>query len=262
MWDAHCHLADPRLVTKLEASIERARARGVTAWIQGGISPEDWARQDELAARWGTEAVIRSYGLHPYWADKASERELDQALQFLEARLAPGIALGELGLDHGPKHGRTDESFERQTRAFEAQLGLARKSPRPLVLHVVRAHGRALEILRTYGPFPQGGLVHYFSGSLEVAEQYMKLGFMISVGGIANHEGFEQIKKALPRLPLERVVVETDAPDHGCELDSLPSVAEGLAPYWGLTAGELLERSTANLKRVFYDHPDVPSRVL
>lgn len=253
-WDAHCHLADPRLAARLEASVARARSLGLEVWVQGGVSPEDWDRQDALAARLGPASVRRAYGLHPGWVDEATDEAADEALARLEQRLATAdasIALGELGLDRGPRHGLTPEAIIRQERAFAAQLELARRNPRPLVLHVVRAHGRALEILGTYGPYPRGGLVHYFSGSAEVALQYIRLGFMISVGGIAQHEGFTQVKEALSRLPLEWIAVETDAPDHGCELDSLPAIAEGLAPYWGLTAGELLEKSTANLKRVF-----------
>lgn len=241
--------------------LARARKAGVGRWIQGGVDPEDWDRQEALSKRYGN-AIVPAFGLHPWWVASHSDDELAKGLKALEKRLPAAAALGELGLDTHPKHCPPD-SIARQERAFESQLDLVKRVPKPLILHIVSAHGEALEILSRHHPFPSGGLVHSFGGSREVAKAYVDLGFHISLGGSVTRKGFQNLKKAIGSLPLDRLVLETDAPDQTPELPGVdakglnePShllgIAEAVAQLRSADRDELLDQSTANLKRLFH----------
>ncbi len=259
--DAHCHLADLRVAAHLDRQIAQAREAGIGRWIQGGIDPEDWDRQEALVSRFG-DAIVPAFGLHPWWVASHSTEEIDQGLAALETRLPRASALGELGLDALPRHA-SPESMGRQRRAFELQLELSQRQPKPLILHIVRAHGEALEILSRYQPFPEGGLVHSFGASREVAEAYLDLGFHLSLGGSVTREGFQNLKKAVGSLPLDRLVIETDSPDQTPhlpgvaatglnELRHLLGIAEAVARLRGIERDDLLEQSSKNLKRLFH----------
>jgi len=195
--DAHCHLAAPEFSADLPQVLERARQSGVEAWIQGGVDPEDWTRQAELYGQLG-EAFVPVYGLHPWWVASHSEAEIEIALEKLASILPEAKGIGELGLDFGVKHGETASRL-RQQAAFERQLELARSTGKPMVLHLVRSHPEALQILDRHGPFPQGGIVHSFSGSRAAGDAYLALGLTLSVGGGGNTRGFSKFKKS-PRM--------------------------------------------------------------
>ncbi|MEM9493343.1 MAG: TatD family hydrolase, partial [Myxococcota bacterium] len=226
------------------------------AWIQGGVGPDDWLRQLDLRARLG-DAVRLAFGVHPWWAAAASDDELDRALDQLAGELGRADALGELGLDRHPRWRKRDGALARQTRALTAQLELARRVPRPLVLHVVRAHDPVLAELERHAPFPRGGLVHAFTGRLHHARRYIELGFHLSLGGALAAR--PERARELAEIPADRVVIETDAPDQAPrawqveynEPAYLLRIAAVLAPVWGLSAADLLDRSHAAVEALF-----------
>jgi TatD DNase family protein len=263
--DGHCHLADPRLAGKLDDVLAASREAGVDAWVQGGVSPEDWDRQlalkRKLAASAGSSAkhgkgpLLTSFGLHPWWVAQAAPEDVEAGLQTLARRLPEADALGELGLDLTEKHAA---SLALQSRAFREQLGLAKSAGKPLVLHIVRAHTQAIEILTEFQPFPAGGLVHSFSASRETAKVYVGMGFLLSISGVITRPGFQTLKRALTGLPSESLVLETDSPDQPLEGSSglntparLLDVARAVAALRNQAPEELLEASTGNLKRLF-----------
>ncbi len=258
--DGHCHLADPRFSTRLDAQLEEARRLGIHGWVQGGVDPADWDRQVGLKDRLGP-AVVLAFGLHPWWVANQEAAEVEAAFRQLESRLPVASALGELGLDLHPRHCPKD-SLARQSWALEHQLELVKRIPKPLILHVVSAHGEALEILSRHHPFPRGGLVHSFGGSAEVAKAYLDLGFHLSIGGSVTREGSQKLKKAVVSVPLDRLVLETDAPDQTPELPGvdrgslneprhLIGIAQTVARLREMNPEALLDRSTENLKRLF-----------
>ncbi|MBM4302800.1 MAG: TatD family deoxyribonuclease [Deltaproteobacteria bacterium] len=256
--DAHCHLASKRFTHTLAAVIERSLRAGVTGWVQGGIEPSDWNRQKLLQIQYG-KRFLTSFGLHPWWVASATAESLDSAMKVLETLLPHADAHGELGLDFGQEH---DKNRLQQISAFRSQLGLAKQHRKPLILHIVRAHSEALEILKALAPFPKGGIVHSFTGSLEIAQEYCKLGLLISIGGSVTHKGYFALKKAIPFLSLPQLVVETDSPDQlpnliGVDPQSpnepkyLLEIAKVLGELKGVTAEEVLNQSTDNLKKLF-----------
>src|SRR3954471_10138132 len=137
--DGHCHLSDPRLEDRLERVIADSRKAGVEAWVQGGVSPEDWDRQLNLRDRLGSGQVLISFGLHPWWVTRASGEELKDGMAALRSRLAGADAAGEMGLDFSEKN-RGSEKADIQADAFRGQLQLAQQAKKPLILHVVKAH--------------------------------------------------------------------------------------------------------------------------
>ncbi len=255
MWtDAHCHLADPRLYDDARAVVARSRAAGVDAWVQGGVSPEDWDRQRRLRD-WVGAGFFPAFGLHPWWVAEKTDAEVDSALEQLAALMAETPFLGETGLDSGARAGGA-VYLERQRRSFVRHVELAREHEKPLVLHVVREHAEAARILAAHGPLPAGGIVHAFSGDENAARAYVGLGLHISVNAGVARESFRKLRRALPTLPRDRLLVETDAPDgalagHVAEPATLPAVATALGRVLGDAPAEaLLAASTQAIRKL------------
>ncbi len=253
--DAHCHLADPRFDRDREEVVARSRRAGVTAWVQGGVGPEDWTWQDKIAETLG-DGLLRCFGLHPWWVAERAPEEINAGLKTLGERLDSARAIGEAGLDKG-KRGRWEHSAKRQMNALLSQAQLAHLFGKPLVLHVVGAHAEALEILEKIGKFPAGGLVHSFNGSALQAQRYAALGFLLSFGFSLAEPGDGGGKGALAAAAADRVALETDSPDRAPERGSrnepsrLLEVADAAAAIRGETRKGLLDLSRDNLKRLF-----------
>lgn len=254
MWiDAHSHLADLRYSDlELKSVLNRSRLQGVHLWIQGGVSPEDWQRQLYLAQ--GVDSgVIPCFGLHPEWVARHSPEEVQEALSFLQSMIHQSVGLGELGLDFRTQY--VDQE-ERQIWAFEQQLKLAQTVKKPLVIHCVQAHGKLLELLKMHGPFPSGGVIHSMSGSLEVAQEYVKLGLLISVSGAVLQSRSEKLKRVIKALPAEVLVIETDSPDQAIDSSlnepaNLIRIAQAVGAIKDIAWEKLLDESTERLRRLF-----------
>jgi TatD DNase family protein len=266
--DAHCHLADPRLDPEREEVIRRARQAGITRFIQGGVGPDDWQRQLDIGDRHRKEAEIHPvFGLHPVWVAMHTDEECQSAFEELRGRASQMRALGELGLDHRTRVDGRELPVghaERQARWFRRQLELRECSSLPRVLHIVRAHGESLRILREGPSSPAGGIVHAFNGDWSVAKQYLDLGFSLSFGGrLAQPGTFEKLRRTVINTPPERLVFESDCPDQSPpgfegrlnEPVSILEVAQAAARHRGEPAELLLERSRENLERIFRLEP-------
>ena len=259
--DAHCHLADPRFDAIRDSALKKSQSLGITSWIQGGVDPADWARQLALKKIWG-EAVITSFGLHPWWVVANSRVAIDQAYLELEKQATHASAIGELGLDSSrrlpPAHSEVTDPLSHQIYAFRLQLKLAVRLQKPLVLHILHEHETALKILEKEAISKLSGIVHSYSGSLEQAQRYIALGLTISVSGGVTQKGFPSLKKAVKVLPQGSFVVETDSPDQspaGAGQLNEPSELIGIAKAVGEIRGEsfesVLDQSALQLRRIF-----------
>ncbi len=251
--DAHCHLADPRLDGQREALLARAHAARIGFFIQGGVDPGDWARQRELAdKRW-----LACFGIHPWFVAQSTSEALEKALALLPRFLPEAFALGELGLDFHPRF--SPDTHQTQIRYFGRQLEMALAWEKPLILHLVRSHGEALSLLKPLRGSGLRGLVHGFTGGYEVAREYLDLGLLISVGGALTRKGYRKLKQAVSRIPLEQLVIESDAPDmmpHGRsgpfnEPSFLWDTARAVAEIKGRSAETVLALARQNLGRHF-----------
>jgi TatD DNase family protein len=251
--DAHAHLDDPRL-PEAAAVLERARRAGVRHVVMAGTDPAGWAAQRALAQ--GREDVTTVFGLHPWFVRSRAEtsRALEQLESCLDGAECPG-AIGETGLDRSPRH---EGSVPLQRESFRLHLELAARVELPVVLHIVAAHGLALEVLREVD-LPAGGMVHAFSGSPEVARDYQRLGLHLSVGGRVCTPQARKLHEAVQAMDGSRLLVETDAPDalpagaSGTvnEPANLPLIVERVAALRGEGFAEVAAQTDANTRRLF-----------
>ncbi len=258
--DAHCHLADQRLAADIEQVIEHSRHQGVTSWVQGGVGPRDWERQQKLRKRFG-KSVLPSFGLHPWWVTNHSEAEIDSALhqlhQLLPSRSSHAVAIGEIGLDLHPKRLRHPNAFTKQLRAFEAELRLAKQVRLPVIIHSVRSDHHILDALTRLGPFPNGGLIHSFSGTVSHGLAFIERGFHLSLSG-AQLSSAKRLR-SYAELPIDQIVIETDAPDQlprgwGGGLNepaNLLRIANAWANTWQTTGAMLLDNGRIILEALF-----------
>lgn len=256
--DGHCHLADPRWAdenVEIEDVIRSAQASGIDAFIQGGVSPEDWAKQLELQSRF-TGKIHCTFGLHPWWVAGHSRAECETAFEKL-VRMEGSVGVGELGLDLSDR--APAKNLEHQLEWMERQLDFSVSRKLPVVLHIVRAHEQALQLLEKRRP-SFGGLVHSFSAGPEEAKRYFDLGLTLSVSGVIARAGYQNLKKAVTTLPLEAWVFESDAPDQPSPRfagghnrpQAILEVAREIARIRGdFSAEELLDSSRDRLKKIF-----------
>lgn len=234
----------------------RARAMGLVQSLQGGVGPEDWERQKQIAAQYPGE-VLLCFGLHPYWINDHAEDECEIALDLLAKEIKHASALGETGLDLRPQY---EESRNRQVDFFEKQLELADIASKPVVLHLVRASDEALQIFDLFSVPKRGGLVHSFNGSAPQAEAYLMRGLHISVGGPLCRPDNLRLKQAVQIVPLEKLLIETDSPDQPPpshqnkgemnEPVTLFEVAAEVAKIKKISSEEVLDRSSSNLRKL------------
>jgi TatD DNase family protein len=201
--DTHCHLDLEPLFTNLAAVTADARVAGVTQFVVPGVHPDGWERMAGMAQM--SETVFPAFGIHPMHAACADEDTLARL-----AGLSSGnvVALGEIGLD--PSYA---VSMERQERSFREQLRLAVSRGLPVLVHCRKAFQRTLRILQEEGAHHAGGIMHAYSGSPEMAREFIRLGFAISISGMVTRDRAVRLHGLVYALPLECLVLETDAPD-------------------------------------------------
>jgi TatD DNase family protein len=247
--DTHCHLDVAAFDPDRAAVLERARAGGVAGIVVPGIEARGW---DNLAVVCATAPdLFPAFGLHPVFSATHSTADLS----LLEARLAAqrSVAVGEIGLDFYIK----DADRARQQALFEAQLVMARTAGLPVILHVRKAHDPVLSTLKRIRV--TGGTAHAFNGSLQQARQYIELGFRLGFGGMLTYERSVKLRALAQALPLEAIVLETDAPDmvgaqHRGERNSpeyLPDCLAALAALRDEAPATIAARTTANAREVF-----------
>ncbi len=261
--DSHCHLAEPRLEGQLAQFIQESKSKGIRYFIQGGIGPEDWQRQQDLSNIY--PEVIPCFGLHPYWVADHTEAECEAALDILCKKLSKSVALGETGLDFRPHICKGSEA--RQIEIFENQIQIANHTGKALVLHLVQAHDKALQIFDMQGIPRNGAMVHAFNGSLPQAEEFLKLGFFLSIGGALLKDSNQRLEQAVAGIPLENILVESDSPDQSPpsrqgQLNhptTILEVAEKIAILKKVSAKEVLDMSRQNLEKLFQWKATTPS---
>lgn len=203
--DTHCHLDAAEFGGDVHDVRGRAAAAGVVHCVLPAVAPANFDAVRTLAHRHGDSYAL---GIHPLCTPGADERDL----QRLEAALAAHaddprlVAVGEIGLDHFVPG--LDPA--RQEYFYQAQLELAARFGLPVLLHVRRSADRLLKHLRPRGV---GGIAHAFNGSAQQAAEFVRLGFRLGFGGAATFERALQIRRLAADLPLDALVLETDAPD-------------------------------------------------
>lgn len=201
--DTHCHLDVDDFDADRAAVLARSRAAGVTRIVVPAVLARDWDHLLDLCRR--ESGLYPALGLHPVYLDQHSDADV-AALAARVAREKP-LAIGEIGLDYFVEQ----PDRQRQQALFEAQLHVARDADLPVVLHVRKAHDQVLATLKRIRVC--GGIAHAYNGSLVQAQQYIELGFKLGFGGMLTYERSNKLRRLARELPLDALVLETDAPD-------------------------------------------------
>lgn len=205
LFDAHVHLQEPRLADRLADTLAGAAKAGVTRMLCCGLQESDWPRVSQIA-RAHPDTVLPAFGLHPGECASRTGGWLETLRGVLLDH--PGAALGEAGLDRPAESGNAEE----QEAVFQTQLLLARELRRPLVIHNRRATDRLLALLDAAGPFPDGLLLHSFGGPPELIARFLPLNAWFSFSASATWPTARRVRNALRAVPLDRLLLETDAP--------------------------------------------------
>lgn len=205
MIDTHCHL-DLSIFDRDRVNVlQTAFDMGITDIILPSISYNNWSAIKQLTTLASPINLHASYGLHPMFIKQHQESDIDSLKGWLE--IETSIAVGECGLDFFIK----DHDKERQLAFFEAQVRLACEFELPLIIHARKSLDLILKIIRKYAV--SYGAIHSFSGSEQQARQLIDLGFYLGFGGPVTYPRAKKLRRLVSQLPLERLLLETDAPD-------------------------------------------------
>lgn len=203
-YDAHNHLQDERFGGRQAELMEICRGAGIVRMVVCGSCEADWAAVLELAR--AHSEVLPSFGYHPWYVHQRTPRWQEELTRFLDA--APA-AVGEIGLDRW----KPGLAYEGQEEVFVAQLRLAAERNLPVSIHCLQAWGRLFDLLRS-GPRPERGfLLHSYGGPRELVQPLAELGAYFSLPGYFAHERRQRRREVFRHVPVERLLIETDAPD-------------------------------------------------
>jgi TatD DNase family protein len=251
--DSHCHLDFQDFREDFTDTLARARNAGIVSMVSVGSGGDIQTAQRAVALADQEPDIFAAIGFHPH--DAAKMTEDDWSLLDTLARETRVVGIGETGLDyfyhHSPKH--------TQAEVFRRFLKLASSVNKPVICHVRDAQVDAASILHD-GPLPDlGGVIHCFSGTTEDARRYLDLGLYLSFSGVITFKKADEIRKAAAYAPLDRILIETDAPylapiPHRGKRNEpafLPKTLEALAGVRGIPLGHAAEVTTANAFRLF-----------
>lgn len=250
--DSHCHLNYKGLIEDQQAVIERARASGVTGFLNISTRQREWA--DIVATAEREPDVWASIGIHPHEAD--AHADLGAAALLTAAEHPRVIAIGETGLDYFYDH--SDRAVQRAL--FRVHIGVARETGLPLIVHTRDAEADTAAIIAEEmgkGAFP--ALIHCFTASADFARAMLELGLTISLSGIVTFKNAKDLQDIAQSLPDDRLLVETDAPflapvphrGRICEPAYVADTARFVAGLRDTTAEALGEQTTSNFFKLF-----------
>jgi TatD DNase family protein len=254
--DSHCHLDFPELRADLAGVLSRMGENGVTHALTISTTLETWPAVREVASAGAN--LWCSAGVHPDERRDGREATLEELLTM--ARDDKVVAIGETGLDYFRVEGDTEWQRER----FRTHIRAARACAKPLVIHTRSAAEDTIRIMREEGAEEAGGVMHCFTETWEVAEAALALGFHISFSGIVTFKNAVPLKEVARRVPLERMLVETDSPylapvPHRGKPNQpafVRHVAEEVARLRGIALEDVARATTENFFRLFrHAHP-------
>lgn len=250
IFDSHAHYDDQAFDSDRDSLLAAMPSLGVGHIINAGASLESSQKSLELSARY--PYIYAACGVHPELADSIPEDYLQQLEDMcLSSRKVK--AVGEIGLDY---HYEDMAPKETQRRIFAEQIELANRLRLPVIVHDREAHGDTMDLLRRYRP---AGVVHCFSGSVEMMREVLGLGMYIGLGGVVTFKNARVPVEVAKAVPLDRLVLETDAPymspvpfrGKRCDSSMIRYTGEKIAQLKGISLDELFSITEANAARLF-----------
>ena len=251
IFDTHAHYDDEAFNEDRKELLASMKASGIDHIVNIGANMASSKTSLELAHEY--DFIYAAVGVHPSDTEELTAEKIEE-LRTL-SRDPKCVAIGEIGLDYywpEPAH-------ELQKKWFRRQIQLAKEEKLPVVIHSRDAAADTLSILKEEDGGANGGVVHCFSYSAEVAEQCVKMGFYIGVGGVLTFKNGRKLKETVDVLPMEKIIIETDCPylaptPHRGERNSslyLPLVVDEIAAIKGITPEEVIRITEENAKRMY-----------
>jgi TatD DNase family protein len=267
--DTHCHLDASEFDNDRDQVLQEAIAAGIGMIVIPAVAPFNFEPVQALSNR--NANCCYALGIHPLYIQNAYPSDIE-ALNQRVARLLQEddklVAIGEIGLDYFVYSREAEKQRELQEYFFSEQLKIAREYDLPVILHVRRAVDDVLKHLRRIRV--SGGIAHAFNGSAQQAEEFIKLGFKLGFGGAMTYPRALKIRELAKNLPLEAIVLETDAPDIPPEWlgskgrnspKELLQIAQNLALIRGIPLSQLLEITNKNSMEILPKMADLYTRL-
>jgi TatD DNase family protein len=255
--DSHCHLDFPDLAGRVDDALALMRENGVTHALCVSVTLQEFPQVRALAERY--PQLYASVGVHPDYDNVPQVTEQELVALASHPRV---VAIGETGLDHY----RIKGGAEWQRERFRTHIRAARSSGKPLIIHMRDAAEDTLRIMREEGAPEVGGVMHCFTGTWDVAQAAMDLGFWISFSGIVTFKNATALREVAKKVPLERMLIETDSPflapvpyrGKTNEPGLVRYVAEEIGRLRGLSLDEVASATSKNFFSLF--KIDAPQR--
>lgn len=248
IFDTHAHYDDSRFDEDRDELITSLKDKGVSQIVNCGCDLKSSLTTVALSEKF--DFIYAAVGIHAHEAEEATESDLKEIEKLYEKEKI--VAVGEIGLDYhydfSPR--------EIQLEIFDRQLALANKLDLPVIVHDREAHEDTMKLLTKYKP---KGVVHCFSGSVEMAKEIVKLGMYIGIGGAVTFKNAKKPVEVVEYLPLDRLLLETDAPymtpvpfrGQRCDSSHIAYTAEKIAQIKGIDVQELISICNENAKKLF-----------
>lgn len=251
--DTHCHLDMDAYSEDPDEVIRSAKKAGVRRIITVGIDLASSNAAVSLARRHTN--VWATVGLHPHNAADAGKDVFEQFTRIASDPASKVVGYGEIGLDFAKNYAPR----EVQLKAFSDQLDLAKQLGLPIIIHDRDAHAETIAELKRFAPYPAGGVMHCFSGDMELARQVMELDFYISIPGIVTFNKSEILQQVAREIPLEKMLLETDGPflapvpfrGRTNRPEYLLYTAQKIAELRNIPLDDVADRTTRNAEQLF-----------
>lgn len=254
IFDTHAHYDDEAFDIDRETLLEGLPGQGIGAVVNVGASMRGAEESWHLMQKY--DFVYGAIGIHPDHAGGMDEEKMQRLREMLAHPKA--VAVGEIGLDYY----WDKESHEIQKKWFAAQMELALEMEKPIIVHSREAAKDTFDCIKEVHaakPGFAGGVIHCYSGSVEMAREYVKLGYYIGIGGVVTFKNARVLKEVAADIPLERIVTETDCPylapvpyrgKRNCSL-YIPYVIEEIAQIKGVTRAEVEQATWENAQKLY-----------
>lgn len=251
LFDSHAHLDDRKYNDDRHEMLMRAKDNGLSYIINVGYDVPSSRRSVALAEKY--DFIYAAVGIHPHDAASEGEKGLEE-LKRLSSN-PKVVAIGEMGLDYY----RDLSPRDIQQEMFRKQIRLAKELDKPIIVHDRDAHGDVMNILKEEEAEKTGGVLHCFSGSMEMARECLDMGFFISIAGPVTFSNARRLQEIAEAVPLDKLLIETDAPyltpepNRGKRNESafVVHVARKISELKSLPIEEIAAATTANAKKLF-----------
>lgn len=247
--DVHCHLESEHFAGRLYDIIEQAKSAGVVALITCAIVPEQWELSQSISKNY--KEVYFALGVHPWYIDKSYHNELYRLTHIHDDKYC---AIGEIGLD-----AKTTIDMQLQKQFFEDQVAIANELQKPVIVHCRGAFNELVASLKRIGSLKAGGVIHSYSGNLEITKALIPYGFYFSFGGAVTFRNSKKKLQVLRYIYPDYVLLETDSPDippveKSGEInlpENIVYVIKAISELIGKPQDEIARITTDNAKRIF-----------